>query len=150
MALIVDFARFLAPPLRLVPATAAARDSVAAGERIFREIGCAACHVPELRTAASDVPALDRRPVRAFSDFLLHDLGPGMASVCGVRASPSEWRTAPLWGLRHRDRYLHDGRAADLAGAIGHHGGEAAAARAMFEALEPAARARLLAFLRTL
>ena len=35
------------------------------------------------------------------------------------------WRTPPLWGLRVRQVYLHDGRTPDLTAAIALHGGEA-------------------------
>jgi CxxC motif-containing protein (DUF1111 family) len=148
--LLAAFSRFLAPPARAQAQSRAHADSVAAGERIFGAIGCDRCHAPELRTGRSPTPALDRKPVRAYSDFLLHDLGPEMASVCGVRAGPSEWRTAPLWGLRYRSRFLHDGRAADVERAIAAHGGEAERSRRAFDALGPSDRARLLAFLRSL
>ncbi len=143
VALLGDFTRFLAPP-----APAAERD--ARGERVFQDAGCAACHTPELRTGPSESKALDRVAVRAYSDFLLHDLGPELASVCGLRAAPSEWRTAPLWGLRHRGSYLHDGRATDLAAAIEAHGGEAESSRQRWRALSEADRNALLAFLRSL
>lgn len=149
VALLSDFARYLAPPVRLMPA-GAARDSIRAGERLFRDIGCADCHVPGLRSGEGAPPPLAGRTVEAYSDLLLHDLGEALASVCGARAAPAEWRTAPLWGLRLRDRYLYDGRAADLPAAIEAHGGEAARSRAAWDALDAGARARLLAFLRSL
>jgi CxxC motif-containing protein (DUF1111 family) len=150
VGLLADYTRFLAPPAPALPATAAARDSSARGQRVFEEIGCTSCHTPELRTGASTSRALHRVRVRAYSDLLLHDMGEGLASVCGLRAGPGEWRTAPLWGVRHRQRYLYDGRATDLGAAIDAHGGEAASARGRWQALDTAARARLLAFLNTL
>jgi CxxC motif-containing protein (DUF1111 family) len=45
---------------------------------------------------------------------------------------------------------MHDGRATDVGAAIEAHGGEAAASRAAWRALDADARARLLAFLRSL
>jgi CxxC motif-containing protein (DUF1111 family) len=114
----------------------------AAGAGLFAETGCAACHSPALATA-------DGRPVPAFTDLLLHDMGPGLdggATEPGV--APTEWRTAPLWGLSGAlaagAGLLHDGRAADVAAAIGWHGGEAAGSRDRFSALSPQDRARLL------
>ncbi len=73
-------------------------------------------------------------------------MGPGLADgrPDGL-ASGSEWRTAPLWGIglvsvvNGHTRFLHDGRARNLAEAILWHGGEAHPAR---EALPQAARAR--------
>lgn len=150
MALLVAYVRFLAPPARAIPASPSARDSVTRGERLFASIGCTACHVPTLRSGRSDVPALDRKPVRLYSDLLLHDLGPDMANVCGTSVGPSEYRTAPLWGLRYRHDLLHDGRARTPREAITFHGGEAAAARDAFSRLSPEAQALLLRFLASL
>jgi CxxC motif-containing protein (DUF1111 family) len=150
VAVLADYARFLAPIAPVRAETAVARDSITRGQRIFLEIGCAACHTPELMTGPSAAPALDRVRVRAYSDLLLHDMGEELASVCSVRAAPAEWRTAPLWGLRLRERYLYDGRAADAGAAIAAHAGEAASARDRWHALDATAQARLLAFLNSL
>ena len=43
------FQAALGVPGRMLPADPAERDEVARGEAIFSEIGCAACHVPEMR-----------------------------------------------------------------------------------------------------
>jgi CxxC motif-containing protein (DUF1111 family) len=103
-----------------------------------------------MRTGRSEFPALDRQLVPLYSDLLLHDMGPALADVCGRSASPSEYRTARLWGLRYRNALLHDGRAATVSQAIAFHGGEAGAARAAFEQLSPEQQALLLRFLATL
>ena len=87
--------------------------------------------------------------VPLFSDLLLHDIGTGD----GIRqeaATPQEFRTPALWGLRLRRPLLHDGTAATIEDAIGHHAGEAASARARFLALPADQRAALLAFLKSL
>lgn len=115
------------------------------GARVFAAVGCAACHVPAL-------PGGDGRPVPAFTDLLLHDLGPGLAGAFPEgAATAAEWRTPPLWGLREAlrqgDRFLHDGRAATLEEAVRWHGGEAAAARARYLALPADDAARLTAYL---
>ncbi len=150
LAQLTDYVRFLAPPAPEPGRSAAARDSIAQGAALFRQIGCTACHREELRTGPADTPALADRTIRPYSDLLVHDLGQALASVCGPDASPAELRTAPLWGLRHRDRLLHDGRAADVPSAVSAHGGEAAAARDAFLALPPDAQRRVVRFLLSL
>ncbi len=122
------------------------------GAWLFGDFGCTACHVPSLPTAAG-------RPLEAYSDLLLHDLGPGLADSllrppaapgAVAEASPAEWRTAPLWGVASRSRLLHDGRATTLDAAIRWHDGEASGSRRHYEQAEEAARELLLGFLRSL
>jgi hypothetical protein len=66
--------------------------------------------------------------IAPYTDLLLHDLGPGLADPSPA-PDAAEWRTAPLWGLRSRRAFLHDGRAASPREAVLWHGGEAAASR---------------------
>jgi CxxC motif-containing protein (DUF1111 family) len=106
--------------------------------------------VPTLRTGDSPVPALRNKDVAAYTDLLLHDMGPDLADICLGLATPSEFRTEPLTGLRLVPRFLHDGRATTLEQAIELHGGEATAVRDRFRALPAADRAALIAFLKTL
>lgn len=144
---LIAFSRFLAPP-QPKPFDAAARR----GEQRFAQIGCVRCHIPELPSS--------RGPVRAFTDLLIHDLGPELAdnvSFGTPQASPvdpnhtgNEFRTQPLWGVSHFAPYMHDGRAETLDEAIRLHGGEAAAIRAAYENLPPDAREDILSFLRHL
>ena len=145
LARVDDFVRFLAPPSRLPGGLEARR-----GERAFGEIGCAACHVPKLVTGKSKVRALSRRPVAAYTDLLLHDMGETLADVCLGLATPAEFRTEPLMGLRLKSTFLHDGRAATVEEAIRQHGGEGTGARDRFEALPEKRRLALLRFLKTL
>ena len=139
------FVRFLAPPAPLV-LTKQARD----GQEIFSRIQCTGCHVPRLTTGESPIPAMRHRQVTAYTDLLLHDMGPAMADICMQLASPSEFRTQPLMGLRLQPRFLHDGRAETVEQAIEDHGGEAARARDGFLGLPEAERAALVAFLKSL
>jgi CxxC motif-containing protein (DUF1111 family) len=88
--------------------------------------------------------------VTAYTDLLLHDMGSAMADICTQLASPSEFRTQPLMGLRLQPRFLHDGRAETVEQAIEDHGGEAARARDGFLGLPEAERAALVAFLKSL
>ena len=147
---ITDFVRFLAPPAPEQELSGAARDTVEHGEALFGQIGCISCHRPELRTGESRTAAISQRTLRPYSDMLLHDLGEELADVCGADAAPGELRTAPLWGLRHRTRLLHDGRATDIGGAVAAHGGEAAGARDAFHALPEGARLAVIRFLGSL
>ncbi len=138
------FVRFLAPPsTKLTPEARRGRD-------LFDRIGCAACHVPMLRTGAHPVAALDHKTFAAYTDLLLHDMGPDLADICLGLAGPSDFRTEPLLGLDSAKTFLHDGRADTPERAIELHGGEAVAARDRFLALSAPERAALVAFLRSL
>ena len=77
---------------------------------------------PRSTTGDSTVAALRKQPVNLFSDLLVHDMGPGLADgITQGQAGPSEFRTAPLWGLGQRLFFLHDGRTSDLLEAIRAH-----------------------------
>ena len=139
------FVRFLAPPEPQAPSWRTAR-----GRRVFREIGCATCHAPALRTGENPVRALAHRTVNAYTDLLLHDMGPELADICLGLATPSEFRTEPLMGLRLSSAFLHDGRASTIEEAIRLHGGEGAKSRDRFTGLKEADRKALLRFLDSL
>lgn len=148
---LLAYVRFLAPPAPVVPSGREERRVVARGEALFQQVGCTLCHVPEMRTGAGAEPRiLADRPVRLYTDLLLHDMGPELEGICSASASPTELRTAPLAGLRFRPLLMHDGGATDLRDVIRRHGGEAAGSRRLFEALGPGDQAALLAFLETL
>lgn len=150
MRVLTDYINFLAAPPRERPALQSSRDSIAEGQTIFESVGCTSCHTPQMTTGESDVPALSRKVVPLYSDLLLHDMGPGLADVCGENATPSEYRTARLWGLRDRSTFLHDGRASSPTEAILQHDGEAAGARTRFQALPARDLALLARFLSSL
>ena len=145
LALVNDFVRFLAPP-----APPKGSGPVRRGKSVFARIGCAGCHVPVLKTGRGSVKALAHRNVAAYTDLLLHDMESRLADIRLGLATPSEFRTEPLMGLRLSKRFLHDGRAATIEEAIQAHGGEAAASRDRFAALTPEERLVLLAFLNSL
>ena len=147
---LVDYVRFLAPLPRALPSEASALAQVRQGEGVFRRIGCEECHIPQLRTGRSDVPALDRKVVGLYSDLLLHDMGPALAGTCAAGASPREFRTELLMGLRYRRQFLHDGRAYSVRDAIELHGGQARAMAEAFRKLPLAEQTALLKFLDTL
>jgi len=116
------------------------------GATLFASIGCASCHTPSLPGPGS--PTAAQKPVRLYSDLLLHDLGPEMSDgIVQGSAQGHEFRTAPLWRAADRSHFLHDGRAATLSAAIAAHGGQGAGARSAFQALPAADQQALLAFL---
>ncbi len=120
------------------------------GGAVFAKIGCASCHFPALVTGPSAVSAISLKVVPAYTDLLLHDMGPQLADICLGDAQPSEFRTEPLMGLRFATAFMHDGRALTIQEAIAAHGGEAAASRGRFARLSLSERFALLKFLRSL
>jgi CxxC motif-containing protein (DUF1111 family) len=132
--------------------------SVLAGKKVFHDLGCASCHRPKYVTSRdAENPAHRFQLIWPYSDFLLHDMGEGLADGQRVgQADGREWRTAPLWGIGLTETvsghtfFLHDGRARNLTEAVLWHGGEAGAARDGFAALEPADRQALISFLESL
>ncbi|MGQ0639837.1 MAG: di-heme oxidoreductase family protein [Gemmatimonadaceae bacterium] len=142
-----------------VPARRDVQDAqVRHGATLFAQAQCSACHTPTLKTAATGVePEVANLTIHPYSDLLLHDMGPELADGRpDFRASGSEWRTPPLWGIglsafvTGHTRFLHDGRARSLEEAILWHGGEAAAARAFYRGLSKSEREALLRFLGSL
>ena len=138
-----DFMRLLAPPSLL-----ALSDDAKAGAALFVTTGCQACHQAAMVTGANPVAALDRKVVMLFSDQLLHDMGSLGDGIVQGSAGAREMRTSPLWGLRGRNAFLHDGRAVTVDAAIRMHDGEAAPARDRYvNRLSPALQRQLQAFL---
>ena len=139
--LLTEFMALLAPPPRQptpFPALAAR------GEELFEEIGCAACHVPQLETD-------DGTPVPLYSDLLLHEiLSEDAVGIEDSTATMREFRTAPLWGLSQTAPYMHSGQADTIKEAILLHDGTASGVRERFRDLTEEEREALLIFLRTL
>ena len=86
----------------------------------------------------------------AYTDLLLHDMGPDLADICLGQALRSEFRTEPLMGLRFASAFLHDGRATTVRRAIELHDGEARGARNRFLRLTEFEKRALQKFLQTL
>jgi CxxC motif-containing protein (DUF1111 family) len=167
---IVTYMRGLAVPPR--------RDlndpKVMRGETLFAQMGCVNCHVPNQNTGtATPFLELQNQTIHPYSDLLLHDMGPDLSdnSQGEYDASPTMWRTPPLWGIGLCDEvaqgfqndptlnpapnlgpchYMHDGRAASLLEAVLWHGGEALSVKNSVLALSSADRDALIAFLRSL
>ena len=153
------FMRFLAPPNSSLDMPGGSA-SIARGRSLFSDVGCGMCHTPTLRTGKNADVALRERSVNLYSDLLLHDMGPGLADgISQGLAGPSDFRTAPLWGLGQRIYFLHDGRTSDLLAAVQDHhsgstvGGHASEANKVidnFNGLPETGRQDVLNFLRAL
>jgi CxxC motif-containing protein (DUF1111 family) len=96
------------------------------GKELFEQTQCAACHVPSLHTSPDYAFApLADIDAHVFSDLLLHDMGKDFDDgLFDFDATSTEWRTAPLLGLRFVRSYLHDGRAESVEEAIELHGAQ--------------------------
>lgn len=137
--LVADFMRFLAPPAQLPNLSVR-------GRQLFTTTSCASCHTPTMTTGPNPRAALSVKQVQLYSDLLLHDMGALADQLRQGQATGTEFRTAPLWGLRFRRFFLHDGRATSVDQAIRLHDGEAALSRNRYNALTPADRTELLNF----
>lgn len=128
------------------------------GKELFYTLNCQGCHNPKYVTNRLDgQPEQSFQLIWPYTDLLLHDMGPGLADNRPEgRASGSEWKTPPLWGIglspqiSGHSEYLHDGRARSLLEAILWHGGEAQSARDAVAAMQTEDRDALLAFLGSL
>ena len=128
------------------------------GKEVFYSLGCVSCHKPKFVTRR-DAPGKAQafQLIWPYSDFLLHDMGVGLADwLTAGDAGGTEWRTPPLWGIGLTETvnghtfFLHDGRARNLTEAILWHGGEGQAARDGFAALSAGDRAALIKFVESL
>jgi len=141
--------------------TLATTSNAMAGQNLFSSVGCATCHVSTLTTAAPGtvlnggayvVPAaLGNKMFHPYGDFLLHDVGTGDGIVqAGPADTANKLRTAPLWGLRIKSRFMHDNASLTLIDAILRHGGEAQGVTAAFNSLTAVQQQQLITFLNSL
>jgi CxxC motif-containing protein (DUF1111 family) len=159
---VIAFANFMratkAPPRG--PITAQVR----AGDLLFKQVGCAGCHTPTIRTAAPGTringgalrvrDAVGNKIIHPYSDFLLHDIGTGdgipVLPGAEFTSTAAQIRTLPLWALRTRNRLMHDGLSFTKQEAIARHAGQATAAKNAYDALSQAQKDQVLAFLDSL
>ena len=73
---------------------------------------------------------------------------PGRSALPGGPSTRNKVRTAPLWGLHARTRFMHDFLSHSLEDAIQRHGNQAESSRRAFNALSRGNQRRLLTFLR--
>ncbi|WP_234423736.1 di-heme oxidoredictase family protein [Tateyamaria sp. Alg231-49] len=132
--------------------------NVLRGKEIFYATGCTSCHQPSFVThRLKDQPEQSFQLIWPYTDMLLHDMGPGLAdNRPEARATGTEWRTPPLWGIGLTGQvsghtyFLHDGRARSLLEAILWHGGEAQSQRDSVVDMPPADRQALIKFLESI
>lgn len=156
------FATFMrgtkAPP---VDSVLLATSDAQAGQQLFSAIGCNVCHVTSITTAppgtvinggAFTVPAaLGNKVIHPYSDFLLHNVGTGDGIVQdGPPDTANKMRTAPLWGVRTRDRLMHDGESLTRNEAILRHAGEATFVINNYRSLSTNQKNQLITFLNSL
>jgi len=131
------------------------------GDPLFDQVGCAVCHTRNFTTApagtlinggAFTVPAaLGDKIIHPFTDFALHDIGTGDGIVQNAgQSTANQMKTAPLWGIRARNRFMHDGLTVNVSESIQRHAGQATAARNAFNALTAQQRSDLLFFVLSL
>ncbi|PCJ17165.1 MAG: hypothetical protein COB04_09395 [Gammaproteobacteria bacterium] len=124
-------------------------DASRRGLQKFKDVGCADCHTPVLKTTTKTIglryPEVPQNPsenvylsidltekpgfrsnregginVRLFADLKIHNMGPELAEANG----DANFTTARLWGVADTAPYLHDGRALTIEEAIFMHGQE--------------------------
>ena len=127
-----DYVRLFGPP-PTVPLSA----SALAGQTLFAQINCTECHTPSMITTNAFIPtenltnentvitALSSKVVNLYSDLALHNMGSLADGIAQGAASTNQMLTAPLWGLRENNPYMHDGRAFTVDAAIRDHAGDA-------------------------
>ncbi len=162
LADIDHFAQFIrgtqAPPR---DTTIAATADAQAGQKLFESVGCNICHVESITTAAAGTivnggaytiqDALANKTIHPFGDYLLHDIGTGDGIFqAGPQDTANKLRTAPLWGLRTKSRYMHDLTSLTLEAAIDRHAGEAREVRHKFKNLTATQRRQIITFLSSL
>jgi CxxC motif-containing protein (DUF1111 family) len=123
--------------------------SVARGDLVFNNIGCAGCHQPEAKTRADAPSHLRNINIRPYTDMKIWDLG-----------DDQPYRTPALWGLSHnltlletRGRavlFMHDGSATSVEGAIAAHGGQGATSRSAYNNLSAADKKAVVDFVKSL
>jgi CxxC motif-containing protein (DUF1111 family) len=157
---VLAFADFMAAtraPGRQNPIPAAATR----GDSLFNSVGCNVCHTRTFTTAAPGTainggaftvqPAVGNKIIHPFSDFALHNIGTGDGIVQNAgQGSANMMRTAPLWGIRARNRLMHEGLNITIFDSIQLHAGQATTARNNFNALTAAQRNDLIAFVLSL
>jgi len=131
------------------------------GSQLFDQVGCNVCHLRNITTApagtlinqgAFTVPAaLGNKLIHPFGDFLLHDVGTGDGIVQnGGQSTRNKMRTAPLWGMRSRDRLMHDGETLTRNESILRHAGEASGVINNYRSLSTTQKNQLITFLNSL
>ena len=154
----IDLVTFYSQNLAVPARRDVERPGCAAGKELFYAIGCISCHTPKFVTRATTPnKAQSFQLIWPYSDFLLHDMGDGLADGRRGRrhghangARRRSGASASPQTVNGHTFFLHDGRARNLTEAILWHGGEAQASRDKFANLSKEDRERLIAFVNSL
>ncbi|MFO0811914.1 MAG: di-heme oxidoredictase family protein [Gemmatales bacterium] len=154
------FVSTLPRPVEVLPAESDLAALAVQGKKLFKSVGCASCHVPDLGGVSG-----------VYSDFLLHDVisrldGSGGGGGGGGYGGdpepadlperspgeplPNEWKTPPLWGVASSAPYMHDGSAKTLEIAILQHKGDATVVTQAYRKLSKDDQRAVVEFLKTL
>jgi CxxC motif-containing protein (DUF1111 family) len=147
---LVAFVDTLPRPSQVVASDPSEKGLFERGEIVFKQIGCAVCHTPDLGGVSG-----------IYSDLLLHrlssrsDQGGGYSEEPTVplpdgHPLPDEWKTPPLWGVADSAPYFHDGKSPTLEDAIFRHRGDAVSVSKAFETLPATDRTSIIRFLQSL
>ena len=157
---LVAFVKTLPRPVEIPPTDANQRAIAEHGKKLFKSVGCAVCHVPDMGGVTG-----------VYSDFLLYSLDDPPAIGGGVDGGsygngpprqlnlpsrpeslpkPEEWKTPPLWGVADSAPYFHDGTSPTLGSAIARHRGDAKTVTMAYEALSLVDQTAIVTFLKTL
>jgi len=142
-------------------AARAATSDAQAGSQLFDQIGCRTCHTRAFTTvppgtainrgALTVGAAIGDKTIHPFSDLLLHNVGTGDGiAQNGGQATRNQLRTPPLWGVRTRNRLMHDGASLTFNDAILRHAGQATGVINSYRNLSNTQRNQIAAFLRSL
>jgi CxxC motif-containing protein (DUF1111 family) len=147
---LVAFVDTLPRPVAFVPTDVGERERFERGQSLFTQVGCVACHTPEIGGVEG-----------IYSDFLLHrvidsrQLGSGYSEIPSTplpdgHPLPDEWKTPPLWGVADSAPYFHDGGSPTLEIAILRHRADAASVTSRYEALPKSDQQAIIRFLKGL
>jgi CxxC motif-containing protein (DUF1111 family) len=159
---LVAFIDTLPRPIEVLPQDNAERKSAERGKELFRTVGCAICHVPDLGGVQG-----------IYTDFLLYELddpappgttggyydrglfppppsSPAPLPLPDDQPRPSEWKTPALWGVADSAPYFHDGGSPTLESAILRHQGDAKSVTHQYKELPQTDRQAVISFLETL
>ena len=137
---VVAFANFMRSTK--APSRGRITRDVQAGEALFNQVGCNACHVVDAAHGAAGHAHQRRRVHASRRRWATRSFIPTAISCCttsaratafrccrdrSTRRPRAQIRTAPLWALRTRNRLMHDGLSFTKQEAIQRHADQAPA-----------------------
>ena len=165
-------------PVQIIPDDPVIAQAVADGNKTFKEIGCATCHIPQLivddpifREPSRIDPAksfsfditrdgpdprfertIDGKAIAyAYTDLKRHYMGEALREpIDEPNVDSATFITAELWGVGNTGPWMFNGRAFTLDQAIRMHGGEAQSSQGKYIALSNQKQREIVEFLKSL